>query len=145
MNPIIFYAPLNGGVLTVPLGNACNCLIGLASIQFPCTNRRGSDFREINIICDQIDSSMSNRKRLLQRVCFDNDSVGSFYSRFEFTNILYFPIDSSDNKLTIRLHDQEGAVVFPEKVGRHKNAEIVTVCLNVIPLDGAKARWGSYI
>ena len=145
MNPIIYYGPLDEGVLTIPLGSTCNCLIGLASIQFPSTNRRGTDFREINVICDQIDSSMSNRKRLLQRICFDNDLYGTFYSRFEFSNILYFPIDSSVKKITIRIHDQDGPVVFPDKVGRHKNAELVSVCLNVIPLEGAKTRWGCYI
>ena len=138
MNPIIFYGKVENGILTIPLSQTCKCLIGLVSIQLPNINRRGHEHKELNIYCDQIDSSMSNRKRLLRRICIDNDD--KFCSRFEFHNVLYFPVDSVDSKLTIRIHDQAGPIEIPQKIHRRFNMQTVTVCLDVI-MDNVPKQW----
>ena len=145
MNPIIFSGKPDEGVIEIPLGNTCKCFVGLVSIAFPNITRDDIDeqYHEVNIYCDQIDSSMANRKRLLRRVCIERNR--NFYNTYEFHNIMYFPVDSSDEKLTIRLKDAYGPIELPERIGRKDNAESITIILNIIPKDGATDQWIKYI
>ena len=143
MNPIIHYGSLINGELVIPLAQPCKCLIGLVSLQIPNINHRGDGYKELNIYCDQLDSNMANRKRLLRRICTNNQP--EYVSTFEFPTVLYFPVDSSDSKLTLRFHDQHGFIEIPETFARRANMQTVTVCLNVIPEDVAKEQWIKYI
>ena len=141
MNPLIFYSKLQNGVVEIPLGHQCKCYVGLVSITLPNIIRDDIDdqFQDINISCDQIDSTMANRKRLLRRICVEKNK--NFYTTHEFKNILYFPVDSSDEKLTIRIRDSYGQVEVPERVGRKQNASQVTIILNILPKDVARDQW----
>ena len=94
MNPIIVTAKPVNGIIEIPLGNSCKCHVGLVSIALPNVNRDDIDdhFQELSISCDQIDSTMSNRKRPLRRICVERNK--DFYSTHEFMHVVYFPIDS---------------------------------------------------
>ena len=145
MNPIIITTKPVNGVIEIPLGNICKCQIGLVSIELPNIERDEVDdnYHEINISCDQIDSNMSNRKRLLRRICMEKHR--NLYTSIEFKTILYFPVDSADKKLTIRIKDEYGPVVIRDRVSRKSNPQTVTLTLNVIPKDGAGEQWIRYI
>ena len=145
MNPIIFSATPMNGLITIPLSRPCKCWVGLVSIDLPNLNRQGinESYHDFSVFCDQIDSTMWNRKRLLRQFCFDKED--EIYSSHQFDNIMYFPLDSSDSKLTIRLHDQFGPIDPPRKVGRKLNGEKVIITLNIIPEDGASSHWTKFI
>ena len=145
MNPIIVYATPNNGVIEIPLGHTCKCYVGLVAISIPNILREDMDdnFHEINISCDQVDSSMANRKRLLRRICIQKNH--DLYSTHEFKTIVYFPVDSSDKKLTIRIKDEYGPIKLPTRIARKTNPQTVTITLNVIPKDVATDQWIKYI
>ena len=140
MNPLIHFGTLSNGVLTIPMGEPCKCKIGLVSLELPSVIN-SHKYLELNIHCDQLDSNMFNRKRLLRRI-YRNTQPNSCLS-FEFQNILYFPVDSMDDKLTIRLHDQNG----PLRTNGLSNGQsnLVTVCLDVLPELDSRERWKNYI
>ena len=132
---------MKNGVVEIPLGHQCKCYVGLISISLPNVSRDHIDdkFQELNISCDQIDSSMANRKRLLRRICMDK--TNDIYTTHEFKNIIYFPVDSSDDKLTLRIKDKYGAIEIPDRVGRKQNTKQMTVILNILPKDAARDQW----
>ena len=140
MIPLIHYGTLSNGVLTIPMGEACKCKIGLVSLELPSLVSMSKTL-ELDITCDQLDSNMFNRKRLLRRI-YRNITPNSSLS-FEFTNILYFPVDSMDDKLTIRFHDQNG----PLKSNglSYSQTNTVTICLGVLPESQSRERWKNYI
>ena len=145
MNPIIHSAIPVNGTITIPLGNTCKCHIGLVAIDIPYIEQDGVEYQDISIKCDQIDSSMSNRKRLLRRMTVPKTYM--MINQYEFKNILYFPVDSSDKSLTIRIHDQFGPISIPKNVGKtnKRNGEAVTVTLNVLPKEGTATQWSRFI
>ena len=102
--------PINGAI-EIPIIKECKCDIGLVSITVPYTGRNKDDqfYRDLKVICDQVDSTVFNSKRLLRRICtpyqFPNHRKPDVYTTHEFDSILFFPPDSMDKKLTIRIND----------------------------------------
>ena len=120
MNPIIVSSIPDKGVLEVFLGTKYNGSVGLVDISFPPTDT----YRTIiSISCDQVDSTCFNRKRLL-RVVYNENSKG--YAYHQFKNVMYYKLDSSDYKLTIRLFDDNGPLTFT-------SLEPVLMTLNMQP------------
>jgi len=145
MNPVIFSGEPKNGVLEIPMSSSCSCYVGLVSISLPNIERYDYDenFHEINISCDQIDSTILNRKRLLRRICVEKNK--DLYTTHEFANVMYFPIDSMDNKLTIHIKDQFGPIKLQRKISRKNNPQTITMTLNIIPKDVAADQWIRYI
>ena len=112
MNAINVSCIPTNGVIEIFLGAKYDGYIGLVDISLPCLDRQRTI---VSISCDQVDSTCFNRKRILRRVCTDN-SIG--YQTHQFYNPMYYKLDSSDYKLTIRLFDERGPLQFttPEPV-----------------------------
>ena len=150
MKNIIYSATPIDGVINIPLKNACICDIGLVSITFPYTGRNKVDqcYRDLEISCDQVDSTVLNSKRLLRRICtpyqFPNHETPDVYTTHEFETILFFPIDSTDKKLTIRISDQYGPLYLAKTTADRQNPQKVTICLQLRPQDGDR-HWKKYI
>jgi hypothetical protein len=92
MKNIIYSATPFDGVINIPLQTSCICDIGLVSITLSYTSRNKVDqfYRDLEISCEQVDST-------------------------EFETILFFPIDSTDKKSTIRISDQYGPLFLAGK------------------------------
>ena len=103
--------PVNG-CIEIPLVNKQNGYIGILDISLP---RIENQEALISISCDQVDSTIYNRKRILRafyiRTVYEA-SRAYVYQQFE--HITYHKLDSSDDKLTIRIRDQHGALKFAE-------------------------------
>ena len=102
----------DNGVIEIPLANKQNGYIGILDISLP---RIENQEALISISCDQVDSTIYNRKRILRafyiRTVYEA-SRAYVYQQFE--HITYHKLDSSDEKLTIRIRDQHGALKFAE-------------------------------
>ena len=129
MNPVIICGTPNNGVIEVPLNTACNCYIGLVSITLPAITKLNDNMREIYVSCDQLDATVTNRKRLL-RVFGYNKKPSRQWSEFKFINVMYYKIDSSERKLTIRLYDSNGPII---PSADKTNSQNIIVVLNMIP------------
>ena len=145
MKTIIYSAIPNNGVIKIPLLTECTCEIGLVSLSLPNINRSTySDvYQEIDVLCDQVDSTYLNSKRLLRKIC--TEKTNKYFNNFEFKNILYFNLDSSDRKLTIRINDQFGPIQIPQNVLREANPKSVTLVLHLRPITDQNDRWIKYI
>ena len=121
MKNIIHSATPVDGVINIPLQTSCICDIGLVSITLSYTSRNKVDqfYRDLEISCDQVDST-------------------------EFETILFFPIDSTDKKLTIRISDQYGPLYLAKTTAGRQNPQKVTICLQLRPQDGDR-HWKKYI
>ena len=118
MNAISISAIPSNGVIEVFLGAKCDGYIGLVDVALPCLDQERTI---VCISCDQIDSTCFNRKRILRRV-YNECTVG--YQSHEFHNIIYYKLDSSDFKLSIRLYDERGPLQF-------KTADPVLMTINL--------------
>ena len=118
MNAINVSSIPENGVIEIFLGAKYEGYIGLVDISMPCIDVKRT---VLSISCDQVDSTCFNRKRILRRVHIDN-SAG--YQYIQFQNIMYYKLDSSDYKLTIRLFDDRGPLKF-------KLAEPVLMTINL--------------
>ena len=145
MKTIIFSAIPENGIIEIPLLTECKCKIGLVSLSIPNINRSkyNTKFQEIDILCDQVDSTYLNPKRLLRRICTEKNE--QFYNHFEFKSIVYFNLDSADRKLTIRIKDQFGPIWIPQYHSKEANAQHVTIVLNLQPIGDQNDRWIKYI
>ena len=145
MKTIIYSTIPEQGVIEIPLLTECKCKIGLASISLPNVNRtkQFDVFQDIEISCDQVDSTFLNPKRLLRKI--STEKTEKFYSNFEFKNIFYFELDSADHKLTFRIKDQHGPISIPKYFERKANPQNVTLCLQLQPIDDQDDRWIKYI
>ena len=103
--------PVNG-CIEIPLATKQNCYIGILDISLP---RMENEEGLVSISCDQVDSTIYNRKRILRafyiRTVYEKSRA---YVYQQFDHITYHKLDSSDQKLTIRLKDQNGALKFAE-------------------------------
>ena len=79
--------------------------------------------------CDQVDPTVTNPKRLLRAFGYDKNKSRQ-WSVSEFNTILYHPIDSSENKLTLRIYDEDGHIVPNDE---KYNCDMVIMELNMIP------------
>ena len=116
MKFIIYSAIPESGVIRIPLMTECKCKIGISSIIMPNISRQRKNMRfsEVDINCDQLNSSVSNPKRMLQKICINkNDNL---YTTIAFQNVSFFPIDSSDNEFTIQIKNQYSPIVIPSKI-----------------------------
>ena len=145
MKTIIYSSIPHNCVIELPLLTECKCKISLASISLPNVNRtKQSDvFQEIEISCDQVDSTFLNPKRLLRKICTEKNK--KFYNHYEFVNIFYFELDSADHKLTFRIKDQHGPISISEYFERKANPRNVTLSLQLQPIDDQNDRWIKYI
>jgi hypothetical protein len=145
MKTIIFSAVPLQGVIEIPLLTECKCKIGLASISLPNINRtkQSEIYHEIDISCDQVDSTYLNPKRRLRKICTEKNE--KLYNNFEFKNILYFELDFADHKLTFRIKDQNGTIWISKYFERKYNPQNVTLCLQLQPMDDQNDHWIKYI
>ena len=138
MESIIYSAVPINGVIEIPMLKECKCSIGLVSITLPYTGRDKVEqfYRDLEITCDQVDSTFLNPKRLLRKICtpyqFSKNKRSHVYTTHEFETILFFPIDSMERKLTIQINDQDGPITLASS-GR-LNPQKVTICLQVKPI-----------
>ena len=58
--------------------------------------------------------------------------------------ILFFPLDSMDTKLTIRINDQYGPIYLAKTTAGRLNPQKITICLQLRPQDGDD-HWIKYI
>ena len=145
MKFIIYSAIPESGVIRIPLMTECKCKIGISSIIMPNISRQRKNMRfsEVDIICDQVDSSLLNPKRMLQKICINkNDNP---YTTIAFQSVSFFPIDSSDHEFTIRIKDQYGPIVIPSKINGELNGSLVTISLQIRPIEIENDRWIKYI
>lgn len=145
MKSIIYSATHVNGVIDIPLLTECKCKIGLVSISIPNMNRirQSDDFQDIEISCDQVDSTYLNPKRLLRKICTQKNE--HLYNTFEFNNILFFDLDSADHKLTFRIRDQHGPISIPDYIHKKVNPRKITICLQLQPIDDQIHKWIKYI
>ena len=118
MNAINLSSIPDNGVVEVFLGSKYDGFVGLVDISLP---RLVNENVVVSISCDQVDSTCFNRKRLLRRIYTSNTNE---YITHEFHNVMYYKLDSSDYKLTIRLFDDSGPLKF-------KTSEPVLMTLNL--------------
>jgi len=120
MNPITISAIPDNGVIDIFLGTKFNGYVGIIDISLPQVD---TETTIVSISCDQVDSTCYNRKRLLR--LFSNTNSND-YTTHQFSQIMYYKLDSSDYKLTIRLSDQEGPLTF-------KHLQPVVMTINMQP------------
>ena len=145
MKFIIFSAIQESGVIRLPLMTECKLEIEISSKIMPNISRQRKNMRfsEVDIICDQVDSSLLNPKRMLQKICINkNDNP---YTTIAFQSVSFFPIDSSDHEFTIRIKDQYGPIVIPSKINGELNGSLVTISLQIRPIEIENDRWIKYI
>ena len=118
MNPIIISSIPDKGVINFYLGTKVTGYIGLVDI---CLPQLEITTKLITVSCDQIDSTSFNRRRLLRSFYHRNKSA---YTSTDFQHIMYYKLDSSDYKLTIKLSDETGPI---------QTTETVLLTLNVQP------------
>ena len=95
--------PINGQ-LEIDLGTPLNGYIGLVDIALP---RLDVNQSLVFISCDQVDSTCFNRKRVL-KILYNDNTDGYQYHQFQ--NIMFYKLDSSDCRLTVRLYDDRGPI-----------------------------------
>ena len=133
MNTLFLSDCIRQSQITVPF-QPCNCYIGLLSISLPNLSPRNKHFYDLTIICDQIDSSMLNRKRILRKIrCKPKEELYVF----EFAQPVYFPLDSSDRHLSFKFYIDDERIITTSK-------EIV-MYLDIKKQDGAVDTWLRYI
>ena len=110
MNPIIVSSIPDKGVIEVFIGTKINGSVGLVDISLP---EIMTQSQLISISCDQVDSTCFNRKRLLRSFYCQNLEL---YTTINFNHVMYYKVDSSDYKLTIRLFDENGPLELSKTV-----------------------------
>ena len=126
MNPITVSSIPDHGVIDIFLGVKVDGYVGLIDISLP---RIDTDTTIVSLSCDQVDSTCFNRKRLLRVFCNKNEKD---YTTHEFNHVMYYKLDSSDYKITLRLFDENGPLTF-------QSLKPVVLTLNLQP-DQPK-RW----
>lgn len=133
MNPLIICKELINGALEVQLNQQCNCFIGLVSITLPVIQFKGNSLTEIYVSCDQIDATITNRKRIISIFGYKNQPKK--WSTYNFENILYFKVDSAEKKLVFRLFNSD-VPLTPKNDSQ--NSSKVIMSLNMIPITNQK-------
>lgn len=129
MNSLLLCEQIKNGTIEIEVDYPCQCHIGLVSISLPLLKRTDSKISEIFVSCDQVDSTRNNRKRLIQIFGYDKNQQ-RHWTTYDFNNILYFNIDSSERKLTFRLYDRNG----PLQLSTDKTSSTYVIMkLNMIP------------
>ena len=110
MNPVVVSSIPDNGVIEVFIGTKINGSVGLVDITLP---QVLTESKLITISCDQVDSTCFNRKRLLRAFYCRNQKS---YTTINFHHVMYYKVDSSDYKLTIRLFDENGPLQMTSTV-----------------------------
>ena len=116
------------GQVQIPLGQRCNCHVGLVEITLPSFNERQYVENSIDITCDQIDSTIYNPKRLLRRINFEKVAKGLYY-HYAPTHIIMEKVDSDDDFLTIKIARTNSfrsshAILLSDKARGHEKVYI---------------------
>jgi len=85
--------------------------IGLVELNLASINEDGAGQNSIDIIGDQIDSTVWNPKRLLKRICFNKTDRNEFFNNWQARIIEFHPVDSRDGFLSFRVqrtHSKRG-------------------------------------
>ena len=93
---------VDNGMVEFDFGNNVNCQIGLVSLTLPQTEE---DDENVSISIDQIDATRINPSRCIRHFYHKNEEK---YTNYEFPNVLYHTIDTTDKKLQIRFWDTIG-------------------------------------
>ena len=84
------------GRFTIELSDVTECQIGLVSFTIPNINQRGKQTNCLDILCDEIDQSYENPKRLLKRLVFEE--VKHVLNHWETPGLIQFKPISTFNK-----------------------------------------------
>ena len=94
---------INTCEVQIPLGQPCNCYIGLVDITIPNFNENKYTENSVDIFCDQIDSTIYNPKRLLNRIPFEKIHKRTIYNHSSPKHILMEKVDSDDDFLSLKI------------------------------------------
>ena len=133
MNTLFISDCLRQSQIAVPF-QPCNCRIALVSITFPNLSPRNRHVYDLTIVCDQIDSNMLNRKRILRKIrCKPKED---FYV-FDFSKPVYFPLDSNKRHLSFQFYINDEKITTTSKE--------IFMYLNIKPQGGAVNSWVRHI
>ena len=102
---------LINGEIKVELDRPCKCQIALAEFYIPSIIGKSGYENNIDVYCDQIDSSFDNPNRLLKRLIFNQSRLHKFYNCFEAKWFDFKLLDSQDKFLTLRIRRTNGQVI----------------------------------
>ena len=102
---------LVNGEIKVELDRPRKCQIALAEFFIPSIVDKSGYENNIDVFCDQIDSSFDNPNRLLKRLIFNHSRLHKFYNSFEAKWFDFKLLDSQDKFLTLRIRRTNGQVI----------------------------------
>ena len=94
--------------IVVELDRPCRCYIALAEFFIPVIDNKNSVENNVDIYCDQIDSSFLNPNRLLKRLIFNETKPTQTYNRFLANWFDFKLLDSQDKFLTLKIERTNG-------------------------------------
>ena len=100
MTPLYVNSTVEDGCVEFLFGNNVNCQIGLVSIAMPET---ADENDKITVSCDQVDATAQNPGRIIRQFFHEKNA-----KNYEFPQILFHTIDTTDRKLQIRFWDTVG-------------------------------------
>ena len=104
---------LRNGQINIQLDRPHRCFVALAEFYLPSIEDRNGRENNVDIYCDQIDSSFDNPNRLLKRLIFNHNRSHQFYNCFEAKWFDFKQLDSQDKFLTLRIKRTNGkAMIF---------------------------------
>ena len=133
MNTLFISEPLSQGQISVPF-RPCKCSISLVSLSVQNLAPREKHFFDISIKCEQIDSNMLNRKRILQKIRFNPKED---FHTFHFPSPVFFPLDSSDQHLSFQFFLDDKKILSTTKD--------IVMFINIRPHDGPAGTWVKYV
>ena len=111
------------GEIRVQLSEPCKCYVALAEFHIPNTNQKSHDENFIDITCEQIDSTFTNPRRLLKRICFERINDAQIYNHFEARRLDFQLVDSTDKFLTLKIE----RTIPPRKLRFVRNLNDLTI------------------
>ena len=129
------------GEFSIELGEVTEGEIGLVSFTLPNINQRGKLTNSVDIFCSEIDSSIENPKRLLQRIFFEENHDKQMMNHWETGGIVQFKrLSTFQKKLNFTVKR-----TFEETVPRfHRNVvdPQVLVTLVIKPINSqSESTW----
>ena len=94
--------------INIQLDRPCRCLVALAEFFLPSIEDKNGRENNVDIFCEQIDSSFDNPSRLLKRLISNHNRSHQFYNCFEAKWFDFKVLDSQDKFLTLKIKRTNG-------------------------------------
>jgi len=108
MKLVEYQVNLNNDTIQIPLGEQCNCYVGLVEITLNNFNTRGFANNSIRITCDQIDSTFDNPNRILRTIPLNPHRTNEYLHTWKTSFIKFVKVDSQDQFLTLKINRVTG-------------------------------------